>query len=445
MSQGFGRVALVSGGSRGIGAATVRRLAADGWDISFCHHRDEQAAVEAEKAASELGARVLAVQADMTEAAEVTSWVRRAEEDLGPVRAVVSCAGITRDRPLALLADADWRMVTDISLDGVFHLCRAVLPSMMERQSGRIVAVSSVAGVYGHTTAGAARAGIAGFTRALASQTGRYGIRANAVTPGAHVSRTDMTAIWPEGTTARVTEAIALRRFASAAEAADRVAFLLSDAAAGITGTVVEVPGGIGLTAGRLGPVEGLGKAERAAHRRPVGGEQPDLEMRLPAGHRRGDQVLTAQPEPEPPVVPGIAEQRHQRLVQRVARTQHGVHQRAAHPGALPVGPDGQRTQRQHQLAADLPPRAQHVAGHLAAGPGGHQRQGRDPRLALPEFVDQRGLRRNVARPRERGGRDRADHRGVARPFPPDQHRYTMAARGRAAQLNNRPDRGHMH
>ncbi len=253
MSQGFGRVALVSGGSRGIGAAAVRRLAADGWDISFSHHRDEQAAVEAEKAASELGARVLAVQADMTEAAEVTSWVRRAEEDLGPVQAVVSCAGITRDRPLALLADADWRAVTDTSLDSVFHLCRAVLPSMMERQSGRIVAVSSVSGVYGDTTAGgfgAARAGIAGFTRALASQTSRYGIRANAITPGAHVSRTDMTAIWPEGTTARVTEAIALRRFASAAEAADRVAFLLSDAAAEITGTVVEVPGGISLTVG---------------------------------------------------------------------------------------------------------------------------------------------------------------------------------------------------
>ena len=274
-------VALVSSGSRGIGAATVRRLAADGWDISFCHHRDEQAAIETEKAASELGARVLAVQADLTAAAEVTAWVRRAEEDLGPVHAVVSCAGIARDRPLTLLTDADWRAVTDTTLAGVFHLCRAVLPAMMERESGRIVAVSSVSGVYGHaantTGADAARAGIGGFIRALASQTRRYGIRANAVTPGAHAGRTDMTAIWPEETTAPVTEAIALRRFPSAAEAADRVAFLLSRGAADITGTVVEVSSGFSLTLAGLDPVERLGVAERPAHRRLVAGQRPDL------------------------------------------------------------------------------------------------------------------------------------------------------------------------
>jgi 3-oxoacyl-[acyl-carrier protein] reductase len=438
LSQGFGRVALVSGGSRGIGAATVRRLAADGWDISFCHHRDEQAAVETEKAASELGARVLAVQADLTAAAEVTAWARRAEEDLGPVQAVVSCAGITRDQPLALLTDADWRAVTDTGLDSVFHLCRAVLPAMMERQSGRIVAVSSVSGVYGHATADAARAGIAGFTRALASQTRRYGIRANAVTPAAHVGRTDMTSIWPEATTAALTEAIALRRFASAAEAADRVAFLLSAAAADITGTVVEVPGGISLTLAWLDPVERLGEAERPAHLGPVRGQQPDLEVRLPAGDRRGDLVLPAQPEPEPPVIPGVAQQRHQRLTERVARTQHGVHQRAAHPGPLPVRPHGQRTQRQHRRAAHVPSRAQHVPDHL--GLNRHHRQRREPHLALPELVDQPGLRR----PRERRHRDLADHRGVLRPLPPDQHRYTMDARGHAAQLNNRPHRGHM-
>ena len=250
MSQGYGRVALVSAGSRGIGAATVRRLAADGWDISFCHYHDEQAAVEAEKAASELGAQVLAVQADVTAGAEVAAWVRRAEDDLGPVHAVVSCGGITRDQPLALLADADWRAVIDTSLDGVFHLCRASLPAMMARQSGRIVAVSSVASVYGDAAeggAGLAQAGIVAFIRALASRTRRYGIRANAVAPAAHSRRTDMTAIWPEAIAARLTEAIALRRFASAAEAVDRVAFLLSDAAADITGTIVEVPSSIGL------------------------------------------------------------------------------------------------------------------------------------------------------------------------------------------------------
>jgi 3-oxoacyl-[acyl-carrier protein] reductase len=253
LGQSFGRVALVSGGSRGIGAATVRTLASDGWDIGFCHHHDEQSAVEVEKAASELGARVLAVEADLTRAAEVTSWVQRAEEHLGPVQAVVSCAGITWDQPLA---DADWRAVIDTNLDGVFHLCRAVLPAMMARQSGRIVTVSSVSGVYGDAAErglSTARAGIVGFTRALASQTRRYGIRANAVAPSAYSAysrRTDMTAIWPERTLARLTEAIALRRFASAAEAADRVAFLLSDAAADITGTVVEVPSGIGWPTG---------------------------------------------------------------------------------------------------------------------------------------------------------------------------------------------------
>jgi len=249
LGQGFGRVALVSGGSRGIGAATVRRLASDGWAVGFCHHHDEQSAVEVEKAASELGARVLAVQTDLTRAVEVTSWVSRAEERLGPVQALVSCAGITWDQPLA---EADWRAVIDTNLDGVFHLCRAVLPGMMARRSGRIVTVSSVSGVYGDAGErglSTARAGIVEFTLALASQTGRYGIRANAVAPGAHGAygrRTDLTAIWPERTAARLTEAIALRRFASAAEAADRVAFLLSGAAEDITGTVVEVPSTIG-------------------------------------------------------------------------------------------------------------------------------------------------------------------------------------------------------
>jgi 3-oxoacyl-[acyl-carrier protein] reductase len=246
LSPSDGRVVLVSGGSRGIGAATVRRLAEDGWDVSFCHDHDEQAALSVEKAVSELGARVLAVQADLTAGAAVRSWAQRAEEELGPVQAVVSCAGITRDRPLALIEDTDWRAVIDTGLDGVFHLCRATLPAMMERRSGRIVAVSSVSGVYRQAAGGAANpGGIVAFTRALASQTAGYGIRVNAVVPG--VVESDLTAIWPEEGKTRLTEAIVLRRFGSAAEVADRVAFLLSDQAGDLTGRVLEVDGGISL------------------------------------------------------------------------------------------------------------------------------------------------------------------------------------------------------
>jgi 3-oxoacyl-[acyl-carrier protein] reductase len=250
LSPSDGRVVLVSAGSRGIGAATVRRLAEDGWDVSFCHDHDERAALSLEKAVSELGVRVLAVQAELTAGAAVRSWAHRAEEELGPVQAVVSCAAMARDRPLALIEDTDWRAVIDTGLDGLFHLCRAALPAMMERGCGRIVAVSSVSGVY-RQGAGAtpSPAGVVAFTRALASQTARYGVRVNAVVPG--VVESDLTAIWPEEGPkmgrARLTEAIVLRRFGSAAEVADRVAFLLSDQAGDLTGRVLEVDGGISL------------------------------------------------------------------------------------------------------------------------------------------------------------------------------------------------------
>jgi len=146
-------VALVSDGSRGIGAATVRGLAEAGWDVSFCHRGDEEAVREVEKAVSELGRRVLAVEVDVTDAAGVASWFQRAQDELGPVQAAVSCAGITRDRPLARLEEADWRAVLDTGLDGMFHICQAAMFAMMPRRSGRIVAVSSICGAYDHSAA----------------------------------------------------------------------------------------------------------------------------------------------------------------------------------------------------------------------------------------------------------------------------------------------------
>jgi 3-oxoacyl-[acyl-carrier protein] reductase len=246
LSQEPGRVAMVSGGSRGIGAATVRRLAADGWDIGFSYHSDGPSAREVEKAAFELGVRATGTDVDVTDAAEVTSWFRLTEEEFGPVQAVVSCAGLTREGPLARLAEADWRMVIDTTLDGVFHLCRAAVFAMMERRSGRIVTVSSVCGEYDHVPHGVgplARPGIAGFVRALASQTRRFGISVNAVVPGSGAR--DLAALLPERPRADLAETIALRRFDNAADVADLVAFLLSDAATDITGRALEVPSAI--------------------------------------------------------------------------------------------------------------------------------------------------------------------------------------------------------
>jgi 3-oxoacyl-[acyl-carrier protein] reductase len=244
VSQHRGRVALVSGGSRGIGAATVRRLAADGWDIGFSYIDDGPAAREVEKDAWELGVRVTGTDVDLTDAAEVSSWFRLTEEELGPVQAVVCCAGITQERPLTLVADAEWRNLIDTSLHGVFRLGRTAVFAMMKRRAGQIIAVSSVCGEYDHDPAGygtLARPGVAAFTRALASQARRFEVSVNAITPGPGARGRD-AALVPEHARADLSETIALRRFGSAAQVADLVAALLAADTPGATGRVLEVP-----------------------------------------------------------------------------------------------------------------------------------------------------------------------------------------------------------
>ncbi|MFE9809744.1 3-oxoacyl-ACP reductase FabG [Streptomyces sp. NPDC005227] len=242
------KVALVSGGSRGIGAAVVTRLAQDGWDVSFCYRSDDEAARRVEKEAVELGARTLSARVDVSVAQDVREWVNDTEQTLGPVLAAVACAGITRDGPLALMADDAWHDVMDTNLDGVFHLCRAAAFPMIKRGAGRIVTLSSVSGIHGNVgqaNYSAAKAGIIGFTKALAKEVAGHGIRANVVAPG--LIETDMTAALTDQARARLLKAVPMRRFGTPEEVADLTAFLVSDRASYITGSVLEVHGGISL------------------------------------------------------------------------------------------------------------------------------------------------------------------------------------------------------
>lgn len=241
-------VALVSGGSRGIGRATVLRLAREGFDTSFCYRSDESAAHEVVDLATELGTRCLAAQADVADGDAVRAWLAETEAKLGPVDAAVTCAGVIQDRPLALMSDQEWNSVLSTNLTGVFEVCRAAVFAMMKRRRGSVVTLSSVAGVQGNpsqTNYSASKAGIIGFSKALAKEVGRFGIRVNTVAPG--LIDTDMIHAMPQDARDKLLAAVPLGRFGRADEVADLIAYLVSDRAAYVTASVFEIHGGITL------------------------------------------------------------------------------------------------------------------------------------------------------------------------------------------------------
>ncbi len=234
-----GKLALVTGASRGIGRAIAVELAGAGADVVVGYRTGKD---EAEGLAAELGGR--AVQADVASSDDA----KRLIDEAGDVDVLVNNAGLTRDGLLARMSDDDWRTVIDTNLSSVFYTCRAVTRPMMRKRAGAIVNISSVVGVHGNwgqTNYAASKAGIIGFTKSLARELGSRNIRANVVAPG--YVKTQLTDVLPEDATAAMVQNTPLGRVAEPEEIAGAVRFLASDDASFITGEVLLVDGGLGM------------------------------------------------------------------------------------------------------------------------------------------------------------------------------------------------------
>lgn len=241
-------VALVTGASRGIGAACAVALAGAGFDVGVGYVNDEAGAKATAAAVEAAGRRAHIVQGDISDAAQAEALVTGTEDALGPLDALVLNAGITRDGLMMRMSDDDWDAVIRTNLSGSFFTARAALRGMMKRRSGSIVAVSSVVGMMGNAgqaNYAAAKAGVIGLTKSLAKEAGGRGVRANAVAPG--YITTDMTAGLSDDVRDTLLSHTPLGRLGTPEDVAATVAFLCTDAAAFITGTVIPVDGGLAM------------------------------------------------------------------------------------------------------------------------------------------------------------------------------------------------------
>ena len=238
-----GKVALVTGGSRGIGAAISRELADAGAHVAVNYRAGQEAA---ETIAGEISG--LAVQADVSSADEVQSLVERVESEFGDLDILVNNAGVTRDTLIARMSDEDWETVIDTNLRGTFNTARAVARKMLRRRSGAIVNLSSVVGVHGNpgqANYAASKAGIIGLTKALARELGSRSVRVNAIAPG-YISP-ELTDVLNEEQRGLILGNTPLARLGEPEDVARAVRFLCSDEAAFITGEVLLVDGGLGM------------------------------------------------------------------------------------------------------------------------------------------------------------------------------------------------------
>jgi 3-oxoacyl-[acyl-carrier protein] reductase len=240
------RVAIITGGARGIGRAIAETLAKRSVNIVVADRNADQAATTAAEIASATGRRAIAVSVDVANSDSVKEMIDRAMSEFNHIDILVNNAGTTRDNLIMRMEEADWDLVLSINLKGVFNCSKAVVRQMMKQRYGRIINISSVSGLAGQAgqaNYSASKAGVVGLTKALARELGSRQITVNAVAPG--FIPTDLTKDLPEELKEASLKSIPLGRWGTPEEIAYAVAFLASDEAGYITGHVLSVDGGM--------------------------------------------------------------------------------------------------------------------------------------------------------------------------------------------------------
>jgi 3-oxoacyl-[acyl-carrier protein] reductase len=240
-----GKVAIVTGGTRGIGRAIVLDLAANGADIALNYRQSADLAQELAETIREMGRRALVVQADVSSFDDAQRVVQKVMDELGRVDILVNNAGMNWDGVVWKMTEEQWDRVIEVDLKGTFNYTRAVTPIFRQQGSGKIVNITSINGLrgkFGQTNYSAAKAGVIGFTKACARELGRYSVNVNAVAPG--LIETEMVKEAPEKVREMALAEIVLGRLGLPEEVAYVVTFLCTERARHITGQVIQVDGG---------------------------------------------------------------------------------------------------------------------------------------------------------------------------------------------------------
>lgn len=244
----MGRIALVTGASRGIGKAIALELASKGVSIAVNFARNEAQAIETVNDLISLGVKAKAYKCDVSNYNACESMIKEIEKDFGGIDILVNNAGITKDNLLMRMSQEDFKSVVDINLGSAFNCSKLVVRSMMKKRFGRIINISSIVGVCGNagqTNYSSSKAALIGFTKSLAKEVASRGITVNAIAPG--FIKTDMTAVLDEAVVKNLSQNIPVGYLGEATDIAKAVDFLASEGAGYITGNVLMVTGGMGM------------------------------------------------------------------------------------------------------------------------------------------------------------------------------------------------------